>query len=119
MYAGSVPSPQTGSLDLIHYEAMKYLQQKNVPIYDFVGAKVHVKKGSNDEKRQRFKLKFGVDLKQGCTFRTVINPKMFFLFNLLSTIYLRIKGYNYIDPIEQIKKESHLNIYNNSSKLNA
>ncbi len=107
MYAGSIKAPQTGSLDLMHYEAMKYLQQKNVEIYDFVGARINVKKGSKYEKIQRFKLKFGVHLREGFAFRTIINPKKFYLFNMISTLYLKLKGYAYVDPIEQIKDENY------------
>jgi len=107
MYAGSIKAPQTGSLDLMHYEAMKYLQQKNVKIYDFVGARINVKKGSKYEKIQRFKLKFGVHLREGFAFRTIINPKKFYLFNMISTLYLKLKGYAYVDPIEQIKDENY------------
>jgi hypothetical protein len=107
MYAGSIKSPQTGSLDLMHYEAMKYLQQKNVKIYDFVGARINVKKGSKYEKIQRFKLKFDVHLREGFAFRTIINPKKFYLFNMISTLYLKLKGYAYVDPIEQIKDENY------------
>ncbi len=106
MYAGSIHAPQTGSLDLLHYEAMKYLQTKGITVYDFVGVRINVSKDSKQERLQRFKKKFNPHLNQGYAFRTIINPVKFKLFKLISKVYLTLKGYSYVDPIEQIQRET-------------
>ncbi len=105
MYAGSIKTPQTGSLDLLHYEAMKFLQKKNVWVYDFVGTRITIKKGSKQEGIDRFKRKFNPTLKKGIAFRTIIRPRKYYLYLLVSKIYFLLKGSFYTDPISQIKKE--------------
>lgn len=106
MYGGSISRPFTGSLNLLQYEAMRILREKNVQFYDFVGARLNFPKGSKYEGLQRFKSRFGTTLNTGYAFRVVINPVKFKLFNLISIIYLKMKGYNYIDPIDSILKSS-------------
>ncbi len=105
MYAGSVQKPTLGSIDLLHFEAMKYLKSKNVQVYDFVGTRLHIKKGSKQEGIDKFKRKFNPTLKEGCAFRVVVNPAKYFFYNLFSKLYLSFKGYNYTDPISEIKNE--------------
>lgn len=105
MYAGSSNAPQTGSLDLLHYKAMTYLQKKNVSTYDFVGTRINIKKGSKKEGIDRFKRKFKPVLKEGYAFRTIIRPVKYYLYVLVSKLYLGLKGYAYTDPISEIKKE--------------
>ncbi len=104
MYGGSIKRPFTGSLNLLQYEAMKILKSRNVKFYDFVGARINVEKGSKYEGLQRFKSRFGAELVKGYAFRTIVNPLKFKLFNFISRLYLKIKGYEYIDPIESILK---------------
>ena len=102
MYAGSIISPQTGSLDLLHYEAMKYLQKKNVSMYDFVGTRINIEKGSKQEGIDKFKRKFRPVLIKGYAFRTIIRPLKYSLFTLVSKLYLGLNGYRYTDPISEI-----------------
>lgn len=106
MYAGSIKSPQTGSLDLLHYEAMKYLQNENVAIYDFVGTRINIKKNSKQAGIDKFKKKFKPVLREGYSFKTIINPFKYRLYILVSKVYLRLKGYKYSDPIIEIKAET-------------
>ena len=105
MYAGSIKTPQTGSLDLLHYEAMLYLREKNVARYDFVGTRINIKKESKQAGIDRFKRKFNPVLIQGYAFKSIINPYKYYLYTLASKLYLRTKGYRYTDPITQIAQE--------------
>ena len=105
MYAGSVKSPQVGSLDLLHFEAMKLLQSEGVKNYDFVGTRINIKKGSKQEGIDRFKKKFKPKLIQGYAFRTVINPFKYLLYVLTTKIYFTLKGIKYSDPITEISAE--------------
>jgi hypothetical protein len=104
MYGGSSRSPYTGSMNLLHFEAMKIFQKKNIKKYDFVGARINLEKGSKYEGLDRFKNRFGTVLVQGYAFRVVVNPLKFKMFNILGGIYLKLRGYNYIDPIDSIKR---------------
>ena len=104
MYGGSIERPYTGSINLLHFEAMKIFKEKGLQYYDFVGARISFEKGSKYEGLDRFKKRFGGELKEGVSFRYIYNPFKFKLFNILTYTYLKLKGYNYIDPIESIKK---------------
>ncbi len=106
MYAGSIATPQVGSLDLLHYEAMLFLQSKGVNIYDFVGTRLHIAKGSKQEGIDRFKRKFNPTLKEGIAFKTVINPLKYYLYLYLSKVYFALKGIHYNDPISQIRQRT-------------
>jgi lipid II:glycine glycyltransferase (peptidoglycan interpeptide bridge formation enzyme) len=106
MYAGSIMSPITGSLDLLHFEAMKFLQKKKVSRYDFVGTRIDIKPDSKQEGIDRFKRKFKPTLKQGYAFKVIINPIKHKIFDILVKIYFIVKGYNYIESINQIKKDT-------------
>jgi len=102
MYAGSIESPQVGSLDLLHFEAMKRLQLEGVENYDFVGTRINIKKGSKQEGIDRFKKKFKPKLIQGYAFRTLIKPFKYLLYVLSTKIYFTLKGIKYTDPITEI-----------------
>ncbi len=108
MYAGSIKSPIAGSLDLLHYEAMKFAINNKIPLYDFVGTRVNIKKGSKQEGINRFKKKFNPHLEQGFAFRKVIKPFKYFLYLISLKIYLILKGKTYKDPISEIMEEQHI-----------
>ena len=102
MYGGSAEKPYSGSLNLLQFEAMKYLQDRGAREYDLVGARIKVEPGSKYEGIQRFKSRFGARLVQGYAFRTVVHPVKFRAFNALTALYLRSRGYDYQDPIDQL-----------------
>jgi len=102
MYAGSVKKPIRGSINLLHYQAMLDMKELGVKIYDFVGARVDVDKESKYYGIQVFKRKFTQKMEQGYSFRVVIHPVKFKLFNLLAKTYLKANGYRYEDPIDSI-----------------
>jgi len=105
LYAGSIKSPQTGSMDLLHFEAMKFCQSNNILKYDFVGTRLNIKSGSKQEGINRFKRKFNPSLIKGYAFSSVINPYKYFIYKKLVKLYFLAKGYAYNDPIENILKE--------------
>ena len=81
---------------------MKYLQQKKVPIYDLMGGRLQLKRGSKFEGIQRFKLNLGGKMCVGKTFKKVLRPTRFKLFNMLVAAYFRLYGGHYKgDPIDQ------------------
>lgn len=102
MYAGSIPKPSSGSLNLMHFTIMAEMRDLGIPVYDFTGARINVKEGSKYEGIQTFKTRFGANLREGYAFRVVINPIKYFLFNLSAKLYLAAKGQKYKDPIDQI-----------------
>ena len=105
LYAGSHPRPVYGALNLMYYEIMKYLQQKGVKIFDFVGTRLSFQENSKFRGIAQFKESFGPRIIKGYAFRLTINPVKYFLFNIVSKLYLRFKGYTYVDPIDSIMNE--------------
>ena len=103
LYGGSIIKPVRGSINLLHFNAMKTLKKEGILVYDFVGARINVEKNSKYEGIQTFKSRFGASLQKGYAFRYIVNPFKFKLFNIVSKSYLKLKGYNYIDPIDSIK----------------
>ena len=104
LYGGSISKPTNGSINLMHYKMMQFFKEKNIPIYDFVGARFCLEKASKFEALQKFKSRFGTTLKKGYAFRVVINPFKFKLFNLLVKSYFTLKGSQYLDPIDTIRR---------------
>lgn len=87
LYGGSVSRiPVTGAMNYLHWFAMLYFKEKGVSWYDFVGARLETEKGSKLEGIQRFKKRFGADLRVGYLWRYVYNPFKFRLFNLIKKI---------------------------------
>jgi hypothetical protein len=60
--------------------------------YDFVGARINLEKGSKHEGLVRLLIRQAL-------FRVIVNP----LISILGGIYLKLKGYNCIEPIDSIK----------------
>lgn len=102
LYGGSIPAPHGGAINLLQFETMRVLRARGVKVYDFVGARIDVKTGTKYEGIQRFKSRFGAELRQGFAFRAVFNPVRFALFNALASVRLRLAGRRYIDPIDQL-----------------
>lgn len=108
MFGGSIPKPATGAINLMHYEMIKFLRDRGIFTYDFVGARVNAIKGSKYDGIQRFKKGFGSDLVKGYTFRYVVNPAKYKLFRSLINMYGYLSGNKYNDVIDQIKEEEKL-----------
>lgn len=104
MYGGSCPKPLSGSLNYLQYEIMMDLKNRGIKIYDLVGARINVEKGSKFEGIQRFKSRFGADLVKGYSFRYVFSPLKYKLFMTVVKIVGMIKGFKYEDTIGSLKK---------------
>lgn len=107
MYGGSIEKPCVGSLNYLQYIIMLDLKSINVPIYDLVGARIAVKSGSKYEGIQKFKSRFGAKLHQGYTFKVIIKPFKYKLFNILVRVYSVLRGIKYSDPIDQLKTKMY------------
>lgn len=106
LYGGSKSNPHTGAINYMHYYTMNFLRDNfGVKKYDFVGARLEFDKNSKYEGLDRFKSRFGGDLKKGFAFRYIFNKKKFYIFNLLVKTYSFLKGCSYTDPIESIKSQ--------------
>ncbi len=105
-YAGSIAKPEhIGALHLMHFEAMRAMYNLGVREYDFVGTRLYELPGSKFSGINRFKRAFNPRVDRGYSFKYIIDPIKYKLFNLTSKTYLSLKGFNYIDPIDQIKSE--------------
>ncbi len=104
IYAGSIKKPFSGSLALMHYKAMMFFSSKKLKAYDFMGARIDVSKGSKFDGIQRFKKRFGAELKQGYAFQVIIKPLKFKFFNILVKIYFKVKGSEFEDILKQNSK---------------
>lgn len=106
LYGGSISNPVNGSLNLLQFEAMRILRDRGVRSYDFVGARLKVEEGSKYEGIQRFKERFGASIEEGFAFRVVFSTWKWSLFNFMLSQYFRVKGRNYIDPIDSLQEEA-------------
>lgn len=106
LYGGSIEAPFGGSLNLLQYEVMRQLRDRGVTAYDFVGARLDVEEGSKYEGIQRFKSRFGAELRKGLAFRVVFSPIKYTMFTLMVKVYFGLKGLSYVDPIETLKVPS-------------
>jgi len=105
LYAGRANYSTAGSIELLHFEAMKFLQTKNILIYDFVGTRINIKKGTKQERIDKFKKKFNPKLIQGYSFEVAINPIKYFFYSNLVQIYFKLHNIDYRDPVMTIKAE--------------
>lgn len=105
LYGGSIPRPYTGSLNYMHYFAMLELKKEAVKEYDFMGARVEVEKGSKLEGIQRFKSRFGGELKRGYLWKYIYNPYKVNMIYAIQKLRYRLKGQVYLgDAIDQESK---------------
>ena len=73
IFGGSIDKVSTGSLNLLHWEAIKFFKKNNVRYYDFVGARINPTKDKKLEGIQRFKSRFGGNLKRGYLWKYELN----------------------------------------------
>ena len=102
LYGGSIARPYTGSLNYMHYFAMLEMKKIGVKKYDFMGARVNVKKGSKLEGIQRFKSRFGGELKRGFLWKYIYKPYKVNMIYTIQKIRYSLKGQKYLgDAIDQ------------------
>jgi hypothetical protein len=74
VYGGSIPEPETGSMNLLHWEAIRLFQSLGVKRYDFCGVRINPEKGSKQEGLMAFKERFGPRLVQGFIWKYSLKP---------------------------------------------
>ena len=77
LYGGSTESPLLGSMNLLHWEVIKYFKKLGVKQYDFVGARLKPRPGTRLEGIQRFKQRFGATMQTGYLWKIPITYKYY------------------------------------------
>jgi len=101
LHGGSVEKPLTGAMNFLQWKIILSLKNSGVKQYDFVGARVGVKKGSKLEGIQKFKERFGATLHEGYMWKYHINSLKSKLFELIYKAIKKSEG----DIIEQEKQK--------------
>ena len=96
LYGGSTIKHHNGAMNLLQWEVIKKMKQRGVSSYDFVGARLNPELGSKYEGIQRFKGRFGGELKEGYLWKIPINkPKYKLYFDALKVkCYLKRVNYH-------------------------
>ena len=86
---------------------MLEFKKMGVREYDFMGARLNVEKGSKLEGIQRFKSRFGGELKKGYLWKYEINPIKTKTIYFLQKVIFKLKGQDYKgDAIDQELKNA-------------
>lgn len=105
MYGASKNSPEPGATNYLHWVAINDFKSKGIKKYSFVGCRIDEDENSKYHSIQRFKERFGGELFRGYMQKTILDPRLYFLYKLL----FRLKNkHNYSDPVDQeiVKWES-------------
>lgn len=101
MYGTSADHPEPGSANLLQWKTMLRFKKEGVKKYSFVGCRINEDEDSKYHNIQRFKERFGGELKQGYMFRSDIHPMMRKEFMML------YKLKNHKDLVDAIDTEVH------------
>jgi lipid II:glycine glycyltransferase (peptidoglycan interpeptide bridge formation enzyme) len=82
VYGGSIPEPETGAMNLLHWEAIRLFRGLGVKRYDFVGVRINPEAGSKQAGLKMFKERFGGQLVQGYTWKYSFHPLKYFAYGL-------------------------------------
>lgn len=82
VYGGSIPEPETGAMNLLHWEAIRLFRALAVKRYDFVGVRINPQPGSKQEGLKMFKERFGGRLMQGYMWKYPFHPLKYFAYGL-------------------------------------
>ena len=107
VYGGSIPEPETGAMNLLHWEAIRLFRSLGVKRYYFVGVRINPAPGSKQEGLKMFKERFGGQLKQGYMWKHSFHPLKFFAYGL--AVRLRRGG----DIVDQ-ERHTHCPMNGNS-----
>lgn len=83
VYGGSIPEPQTGATNLLHWEAIRQFRGLGVKRYDFVGVRSNPEKGSKQEGLMMFKQRFGGQLVQGYMWKYPLHRLKFAAYSIM------------------------------------
>ena len=98
MYGASITKPEPGAANLLQWIAIKEMKTIGVEKYSFVGCRIDEDKDSKYHGIQRFKERFGGQLRTGYMFKIVLSPRKYQIF---SKMY-QIKNRNIMtDAVEQ------------------
>ena len=82
VYGGSIPEPESGAMNLLHWEAIRLFRGLGVKRYDFVGVRINPAPGSKQEGLKMFKERFGGQLMPGHMWKYSFHPLKFFVYGL-------------------------------------
>lgn len=74
LFGGGIPHPLTGSMNLLHWEAMRRFRALGVGRYDFMGVRIGPETGSKEAGLALFKERFGGELVQGYLWKAALRP---------------------------------------------
>ena len=94
-YGGSIVEPSPGSLTLMHFEIIKNLKKKNVPVYDLMGARLTTGNDAKIEGIQRFKRRFASGMRIGFCFRSILSPLRHRMMLAAVKTFFVLKGSHY------------------------
>ncbi len=107
MFGANKDRPYTGSGNLLQWEIMKFLMEQGVEEYSFVGCRINEDENSKYHDIQRFKSRFGGEMKTGFMFKCVCNFVMYGLFRMVMILKTRKIEKDVID--QEIPKWRELN----------
>lgn len=91
VYGGNTIGAYNGSMNILQWETILLMKSLNVKYYDFVGARLNVKKDSKLDKIQDFKRKFGSNLTKGYLWKHDFNYIKVNLYKIL--IFLKSRTF--------------------------
>ena len=97
MYGANQKNPTTGAGNLLQLEIMRKLKGQGALIYNFVGCRINEDANSKYHGIQRFKARFGGELKEGYLFKSILNTHYYSFWCLL----MRLTGRTVTDVINQ------------------
>jgi len=92
LHGGSIKRPLTGAMNFLQWKIILSLKKENILRYDFVGARVNVKKGTKLEGIQKFKERFGANMHIGYMWKYPIKPWKYKLFNIIYKLLKKSEG---------------------------
>lgn len=103
---GSSSSPHSGSMNLLHWEAIKLMKSRGVKFYNFVGARIKPEEGSRLEGIQRFKSRFGSTMETGYLWKMPVNKLKYRSYYIGAHLIAFIRNKKYHgDVIDQEKNK--------------
>lgn len=111
IFGATCNNPITGAMNLLHWKAILYMKSLGVRHYNFVGCRIKEDDGSKYHGIQRFKGRFGGELKGCYLFKCIFNYKYYRLYITLKKFQSRIRKAKYDGDIidQEIHKWKQIN----------
>ncbi len=108
LHGGSIEGPSLGAMNYLQWKIMLDMKAHGVLVYDFMGARMSPLPGSRQESIQRFKSRFGGQLKVGYLWKYPLKPLRYKLFTATAKLNAYARGLKYTgDIIDQERARSH------------